>query len=65
MARYTRVYTNPRGTWITAFAPILDPGGRVAAVVSVDYPVEIYLDRLHELRTHDRLRLGDRGASAR
>ena len=51
VARNTRVYTNPRGTWITAFAPILDPGGRVAAVVKVDYPVEIYLDRLHELRT--------------
>jgi hypothetical protein len=26
-------------------------GRRVAAVVKVDYPVEIYLDRLHELRT--------------
>ena len=51
VARNTRVYTNPRGTWITAFAPILGPGGRVAAVVKVDYPVEIYLDRLHELRT--------------
>ena len=25
VARNTRVYTNPRGTWITAFAPILDP----------------------------------------
>jgi class 3 adenylate cyclase len=51
VARNTRVYTNPRGTWITAFAPILDPGGRVAVVIKVDYPVEIYLDRLHELRT--------------
>ena len=43
MARNTHVYTNPRGRWITAFAPILDSGGRVAAVVKVDYPVEIYL----------------------
>ncbi len=51
VARNTRVYANPRGRWITAFAPILDSGGRVAAVVKVDYPVEIYLDRLHELRT--------------
>jgi hypothetical protein len=51
VARNTRVYTNPRGRWITAFAPILDPGGRVAAVVKVDYPVEIYLDRLNQLRT--------------
>ncbi len=51
VARYTPIYTNARGTWITAFAPILDPAGRVAAVVTVDYPVEIYLDRLHEFRT--------------
>jgi class 3 adenylate cyclase len=51
VARYTGVYSNARGTWITAFAPIADPKGRVAAVVTVDYPLEIYLDRLHELRT--------------
>ncbi len=50
VARYTQIYTNARGTWITAFAPILDRAGRPAAVVNVDYPVEIYLDRLHELR---------------
>ena len=50
VARYTQIYTNARGTWITAFAPILDRAGRPAAVVNVDYPVEIYLDRLQELR---------------
>jgi class 3 adenylate cyclase len=50
VARYTGVYSNARGTWITAFAPIVDPKGRVMAVVTVDYPLEIYLDRLHELR---------------
>jgi class 3 adenylate cyclase len=50
VARYTPIYTNARGTWITAFAPIVDPAGRVMAVVTVDYPVEIYLDRLHEFR---------------
>jgi class 3 adenylate cyclase len=50
VARYTDIYTNGRGTWITAFAPILDRMGATAAVVVVDYPVEIYLDRLHELR---------------
>jgi class 3 adenylate cyclase len=50
VARYTRIYTNARGTWITAIAPILDRAGRPAAVVNVDYPVEIYLDRLQELR---------------
>jgi class 3 adenylate cyclase len=51
VARYTHIYTNARGTWITAFAPFLDKSGRVAGVVSVDYPLEIYLDRLQELRT--------------
>ena len=52
VARNTRVYTQSRAaggsppsrpSWIRA--------ARVAAVVKVDYPVEIYLDRLHELRT--------------
>ena len=50
VARYTDIYTNDRGTWITAFAPILDRMGQTAAVVTVNYPVEIYLDRLQELR---------------
>ena len=50
VARYTGVYSNARGTWISAFAPIVDPKGRVMAVVTVDYPLEIYLDRLNELR---------------
>jgi class 3 adenylate cyclase len=50
VARYTGVYTNARGTWITAFAPVVDAKGQVMAVVMVDYPLEIYLDRLHELR---------------
>jgi class 3 adenylate cyclase len=50
VARYTHIYQSARGTRITAFAPILGRSGRPIAVVSVDYPVEIYLDRLHELR---------------
>jgi adenylate cyclase len=51
VARYTPIYTNSRGTWITAFAPVLDRAGHVMAVVDVDYGVEIYLDRLNELRS--------------
>ncbi len=50
VARYTHIYSNQRGTWITAFAPIMDPSGRAIAIVKVDYPVEIYLDRLRDLR---------------
>src|SRR5215468_3246854 len=50
VARYTHVYATPRGRWVTAFAPIMDGRGRAIAIVKVDYPVEIYLDRLHDLR---------------
>src|SRR5262249_30855562 len=50
VARYTRIYTNARGTWITAFAPFADGAGHPIGVVIMDYPVEIYMDRLHELR---------------
>jgi class 3 adenylate cyclase len=50
VARYTRVYRHQGGLWISAFAPILDARGRPGALLHVAYPVEIYLDRLHELR---------------
>jgi HAMP domain-containing protein len=50
VARYTRVYRSQGGLWISAFAPIIDAPGHVAALLHVTYPVEIYLDRLHELR---------------
>ena len=51
VARYTRVYVTPKGTRITAFAPIVDRMGQATAVLTVDYPVDIYLDRLNELDT--------------
>jgi class 3 adenylate cyclase len=50
VARATPIYRNDRGTWITAFAPVLVPDGTAAGILAVDYPVEIYLDRLQELR---------------
>ena len=50
VARYTRVYRSQGGLWISAFAPIMDSPGHPAALLHVAYPVEIYLDRLHELR---------------
>jgi class 3 adenylate cyclase len=49
-ARFTRVYRNQHGTWISAFAPVVDGEGRTIAVLDVDYPVEVYLQRLQELR---------------
>jgi class 3 adenylate cyclase len=48
VARYTGVYDNGRGRWITAFAPIVHDGQNIAVLV-VDYPVEIFLDRSREL----------------
>ena len=50
VARPTPIYRNERGTWITAFAPVLLPDGRSAGTLVMDYPVEIYLDRLQDLR---------------
>lgn len=50
VARFTRVYRNQSGTWITAFAPIVDAAGKTIAVLDVDYPLEVYLDRLADLR---------------
>ena len=50
VATYTDIYHNQSGTWITAFAPIRDEQGRVFAVLDVDYRVEVYLNRLAEVR---------------
>ena len=50
VARYTRVYRHQGGLWISAFAPVLDGEGHPTALLHVAYPVEIYLDRLNELR---------------
>ena len=50
VARYTGIYRNATGMWISAFAPIPEAGGRSRAVLVVDYAVEIYLDRLRELQ---------------
>ncbi len=49
VARYTGAYRNAKGTWISAVAPIVDAQGRAVALLSVDYQVDVFLDRLHEL----------------
>jgi class 3 adenylate cyclase len=49
VARYTGAYRNAMGTWISAVAPIVDAQGRAMAVLSVDYQVDVFLDRLREL----------------
>jgi class 3 adenylate cyclase len=50
VARYTRIYRNASGAWITAIAPIVDKKGRTTAVLSMDYPVDLYFERLRELQ---------------
>jgi class 3 adenylate cyclase len=50
VARYTGIYRNASGMWISAFAPIVAPDAPPRAVLVVDYAVEIYLDRLRELQ---------------
>ena len=49
VARYTGAYRNAGGTWISAVAPIVDAQGRSVALLSVDYQVDVFLDRLREL----------------
>jgi class 3 adenylate cyclase len=49
VARYTRIYRNASGAWITAIAPIVDRKGRAIAVLSMDYAVDLYFERLREL----------------
>ncbi len=51
VARYTGAYRTASGTWISAVAPILDAQERPVALLSVDYQVDVFLDRLHELDT--------------
>jgi len=51
VARYTGAYRNAKGTWISAVAPIVDAQGRAVALLSVDYQVDVFLDRLRELDT--------------
>src|SRR5262245_44450471 len=46
----TDLYTNDRGTWITAFAPIRDRGDRVRGVLLVDFRADVYLRQLEEIR---------------
>ena len=47
---YTDIYTNDDGTWITAFAPIRNAGGRTVAALDVDFRVDVYLARLSAIR---------------
>ena len=49
VARYTGMYRNAGGRWISAVAPIVDARGNATAFLSVDYQIDVLMDRLHEL----------------
>ena len=49
VARYTPLYHTASGMWISAVAPIVDARGTATAFLSVDYQVDILVDRLHAL----------------
>jgi len=47
---YTGIYTSSSGTWITAFAPVLDAAGKPVAALDVDFRVDVYLSQLAAVR---------------
>src|SRR5262245_28742553 len=47
---YTGIYRSSSGTWITAFAPVRDASGRIAAVLDVDYRADVYLAQLQAVK---------------
>jgi class 3 adenylate cyclase len=51
VARYTGIYRTAEGAVISAVAPVVDERGRTLALLEVDYPIDVYLDRLAALRT--------------
>src|SRR5262249_54650441 len=51
VARHPRLYRSDSGAWITAVAPIVDSTGKTMAVLNVDYPVDVFLDRLNALKS--------------
>ncbi len=47
---FTGIYFNEHGTWMTAFAPIVDAAGKPVAVLDVDYRADVYLAELAAIR---------------
>ena len=47
---YTGIYTSSSGTWITAFAPVLNSAGQPVAVLDVDFRADVYLAQLRSVR---------------
>lgn len=53
---YTRLYRDTDGTWISAYAPIVDQRGETAAILEVDFDTTAYHERLYA-SLYDRLQI--------
>ena len=47
-SNYTSLYKSPNGTWISAFAPVLDRRGQVSGLVEADYRADTLLALLRK-----------------
>ena len=47
---YSGIYTSSSGTWITAFAPVLDSAGHPVAALDVDFRADVYVAQLAAVR---------------
>jgi HD-GYP domain-containing protein (c-di-GMP phosphodiesterase class II) len=47
---FTGIYASSSGSWITAFAPVLNAAGRPVAVLDVDFRADVYLAQLRSVR---------------
>ncbi|MBI1852995.1 MAG: HAMP domain-containing histidine kinase [Planctomycetes bacterium] len=45
-ATSTEPYSNARGSWISAYAPVIDPAGNAVALVEIDRTVDEFAERL-------------------
>jgi HD-GYP domain-containing protein (c-di-GMP phosphodiesterase class II) len=47
---YSGIYVSSSGTWITAFAPVLNSAGRPVAALDVDFRADVYVSQLAAVR---------------
>ena len=47
---YSSIYTSSSGTWITAFAPVLNSAGKPVAALDVDFRADVYVAQLAAMR---------------
>jgi class 3 adenylate cyclase len=48
--RYTHIYTDEHGTFVSAYAPVRDGGGKLVALLEVDYNIDAFVSELRASR---------------